>query len=149
VAARGVLAAARSIGQQIHVFYVSHERDLDMTFSHVAQSGAGALVVGADAFFNSRRDQLVGLEARYAIPAIYETREYAVAGGLMSYGTNLAEGYRQVGVYTARILKGDKPADLPVVQSSKFELVVNMKALKAIGIAVPNSMQILADEVIE
>jgi putative ABC transport system substrate-binding protein len=142
-------AAARSIGQQIQVFYVSHERDLDTTFLHVAQSGAGALVVGADAFFNSRRDQLVALAARYGIPAIYETREYAVAGGLMSYGTNLAEGYRQVGVYTARILKGDKPADLPVVQSSKFELVINMKAAKAIGIAVPNSMQILADEVIE
>ena len=106
-------------------------------------------MVGADAFFNSRRDQLVGLAARYAIPAIYETREYAVAGGLMSYGTNLAEGYRQVGVYTGRILKGDKPADLPVVQSSKFELVINMKAAKALRIAVPNSMQILADEVIE
>jgi putative ABC transport system substrate-binding protein len=142
-------AAARRIGQQIQVFYVSDERDLDTTFSHVAQSGAGALVVGADAFFNSHRDQLVGLAARYAIPAIYETREYAVAGGLMSYGTNLAEGYRQVGVYTARILKGDKPADLPVVQSSKFELVINMKAANALGIAVPNSMQILADEVIE
>jgi putative ABC transport system substrate-binding protein len=142
-------AAARSIGQQIQVFYVSNERDLDTTFSHVAQSGAGALVVGADPSFNSRRDQLVGLAARYAIPAIYETREYAVAGGLMSYGTNLAEGYRQVGVYTARILKGDKPADLPVVQSSKFELVINMKAANALGIAVPNSMQILADEVIE
>jgi ABC-type uncharacterized transport system substrate-binding protein len=144
-----VQAAARGIGQQIQVFYVSNERDLDATFSHVAQSGAGALVVGADPFFNSRRDQLVGLAARYGIPAIYETREYAVAGGLMSYGTNLAEGYRQVGIYTARILKGDKPADLPVVQSSKFELVINMKAANALGIAVPNSMQILADEVIE
>jgi putative ABC transport system substrate-binding protein len=144
-----VRAAARSIGQQIQTFYVSDENDLDRTFSHVAQSGAGALVVGADAFFNSHRDQLVGLAARYAIPAIYETREYVVAGGLMSYGTKLAEGYRQVGVYTARILKGDKPADLPVVQSSKFELVINMKAASALGIVVPNSMQILADEVIE
>jgi len=144
-----VQAAARSVGQQIEVFYVSDEKDLDTTFSHVAQSGAKALVVGADAFFNSRRDQLVALAARYAIPAIYETREYVVAGGLMSYGTNLAEGYRQVGIYTARILRGDKPADLPVVQSSKFELVINMKTANALSLTVPNSMQLLADEVIE
>ena len=144
-----VQAAARSVGQQIEVFYVSDEKDLDTTFSHVAQSGAKALVVGADAFFNSRRDQLVALAARYAIPAIYETREYVVAGGLMSYGTNLAEGYRQVGIYTARILRGDKPADLPVVQSSKFELVINIKTANALSLTVPNSMQLLADEVIE
>ena len=144
-----VQAAARSVGQQIEVFYVSDEKDLDTTFSHVAQSGAKALVVGADAFFNNRRDRLVALAARYAIPAIYETREYVVAGGLMSYGTNLAEGYRQVGIYTARILRGDKPADLPVVQSSKFELVINMKTANALSLTVPNSMQLLADEVIE
>jgi putative ABC transport system substrate-binding protein len=142
-------AAARSVGQQIEVFYVSDEKDLDTTFAHVAQSGAKALVVGADAFFNNRRDQLVALAARYAIPAIYETREYVVAGGLMSYGTNLAEGYRQVGIYTARILRGDKPADLPVVQSSKFELVINIKTANALSLTVPNSMQLLADEVIE
>ena len=103
-----VQAAAHSIGQQIQVFYVSDERDLDDTFSRLAQAGVGALVVGADAFFNSQRDRLVALAARYAIPAIFETREYVVAGGWMSYGTNLAEGYRQVGVYTARILRGDK-----------------------------------------
>ena len=144
-----VQAAARSVGQQIEVFYVSDEKDLDTTFSHVAQSGAKALVVGADAFFNNRRDRLVALAARYALPAIYETREYVVAGGLMSYGTNLAEGYRQVGIYTARILRGDKPADLPVVQSSKFELVINMKTANALSLTVPNSMQLLADEVIE
>jgi len=144
-----VEAAARSIGQQIQVFFASDERTLEATFPRLAQSGVGALVVGADPFFNSRRDRLVTLTARYAIPAIYETREYVVAGGLMSYGTKLAEGYRQVGIYTGRILKGDKPGDLPVVQSSKFELVINLKTAKVLGLAIPNSMQLLADEMIE
>jgi putative tryptophan/tyrosine transport system substrate-binding protein len=144
-----VQEAARSAGQQIQVFFASDEPTLEATFPRLAQSGAGALVVGADPFFNSQRDQLVALTARYAIPAIYETREYVVAGGLMSYGTKLAEGYRQVGIYTGRILKGDKPGDLPIVQSSKFELVINMKTAHALGLAVPNSMQLLADEVIE
>jgi putative tryptophan/tyrosine transport system substrate-binding protein len=146
---RSVQEAARSAGQQIQVFFASDEPTLEATFPRLAQSGVGALVVGADPFFNSQRDQLVALTARYAIPAIYETREYVVAGGLMSYGTKLAEGYRQVGIYTGRILKGDKPGDLPIVQSSKFELVINMKTAHALGLAVPNSMQLLADEVIE
>ena len=144
-----VQEAARNAGQQIQVFFASDEPTLEATFPRLAQSGVGALVVGADPFFNSQRDQLVSLAARYAIPAIYETREYVVAGGLMSYGTKLAEGYRQVGIHTGRILKGDKPGDLPVVQSSKFELVINMKTAHALGLAVPNSMQLLADEVIE
>jgi putative ABC transport system substrate-binding protein len=143
-----VQAAATSIGRQIQTFYVSDERDLDTTFSRVAQSGAGALVVGADAFFNSQRDKLVALAAR-AIPAIYETRDYVVAGGLMSYGTRLTDGYHQLGIYTARILRGDRPADLPVVQLSKFELVINMKTAHALGLTVPNALQLLADEVIE
>ena len=144
-----VQEAARSIGQPIQVFYASDEPALEATFSRLAQSGVGALVVGADPFFNSRRDQLVALAARYTIPAIYETRDYVVAGGLMSYGTKLAEGYHQVGIYTGRILKGDKPGDLPVVQASKFELVINMKTARVLGLAVPNSMQLLADEMIE
>jgi putative tryptophan/tyrosine transport system substrate-binding protein len=144
-----VQAAATSIGRQIQTFYVSNERDLDTTFSRVAQSGAGALVVGADAFFKSQRDKLVTRAARYAIPAIYETRDYVVAGGLMSYGTRLVDVYHQLGVYTARILRGDKPADLPLVQLSKFELVINMKTAHALGLTVPNSLQLLADEVIE
>jgi putative tryptophan/tyrosine transport system substrate-binding protein len=144
-----VQAAATSIGRQIQAFYVSDERDLDSTFSRLAQSGAEALVVGSDPFFNSQRDKLVALAAHHAIPAIYETRDYVVAGGLMSYGTRLADGYRQVGIYTARILRGDKPADLPVVQLSKFELVINMKTANALGLTVPNAVQLLADEVIE
>lgn len=144
-----VQEAARSVGQQIQIFYARDELSLEATFPSLVQSGIGALVVGADPFFNSRRDQLVALAARYAIPAIYETRDYVVAGGLMSYGTKLAEAYRQVGIYAGRILKGDKPADLPVVQSSKFELVINVKTANALGLAVPNSMQLLADEVIE
>jgi putative tryptophan/tyrosine transport system substrate-binding protein len=141
--------AATAIGQQIQAFYASDEPTLEVTFSRLAQTGVGALVVSSDPFFNSWRDQIVALATRYAIPAIYETREYVMAGGLMSYGTDLAESYRQVGIYTGRILKGDKPADLPVVLSSKFELVINMKTANALGLAVPNSMQLLADEVIE
>jgi putative ABC transport system substrate-binding protein len=145
----GVQDAARTVGQQVHIVSASTERELDTAFANLSQLRAGALVVGADPFFNSRRDQIVALAARYAIPAIYEAREYAVAGGLMSYGTSLAEGYHQVGVYTARILKGAKPADLPVLQSTKFQFVINMKTAKVLGVKISDNLLSLADEVIE
>jgi putative ABC transport system substrate-binding protein len=144
-----VQEAARTVGQQIHILHASTERELETAFASLVQLRAGALVVGSDPFFNSRRGQLIALAARYAIPAIYEGREYALAGGLISYGTSLAEGYRQVGLYAGRILKGEKPMDLPIVQSTKFEFVINLKTAKALGFTVPNSMQLLADEVIE
>jgi putative tryptophan/tyrosine transport system substrate-binding protein len=141
--------AARTVGQQIHILSASTEGELDTAFAALSQIGAGALVVSADAFFNSRRDQIVALAARYAIPAIYEGREYAVAGGLMSYGTSLIEGYHQVGVYTARILRGAKPADLPVFQLTKFQFVLNLKTAKALGVKISDNLLSLADEVIE
>jgi putative ABC transport system substrate-binding protein len=141
--------AARAVGRQIDVFKASSEADIHAAFRAMARLPAAALLVGADPFFNGRREQLVTLAAHYGVPAMYELREYVLAGGLMSYGTNLADAYRQVGNYTARVLKGDKPADLPVVQSSKFELVINLKAAKALGLTFPDKLLALADEVIE
>jgi len=146
---KDVHEAARAVDQQIHILHASSEPELDTAFTTLPSLRAGALLVGSDPYFNSQRDQIIALAARHAIPAIYEWREFAMAGGLMSYGTSITNTYRQVGLYTGRVLKGEKPADLPVVQPTKFEFVINLKTAKVLGLAVPNSMQLLADEVIE
>ena len=144
-----VEAAAREIGQQIRVLHAGNEAEIDAAFATILQMHAEAVLVAADPFFVSRRDQIVELAARHAIPAVYEAREFPAAGGLMSYGTSLIDGYRQIGIYTGRILKGERPADLPVVQSTKFEFVMNLNAAKPLGLEVPPGLSAGATEVIE
>jgi putative ABC transport system substrate-binding protein len=141
--------AARAVGQQIRVVNASSEQEIDAAFASFSQQGIGGLVSGGDPFFDTRRDQIIALAARYAVPTIYPQRAYTVAGGLISYAPSFSEAYRQAGIYAGRVLKGEKPANLPVVQVTKFELVINLKTAKALGLKVPVSMQLLADEVIE
>ena len=138
-----------SVGKDMLVLGAGNERELDAAVAMTRQRGAGALLLASDPFFVSRRDQLVQLVARQQIPAIYYLREFAEAGGLMSYGNRLADVYRVVGIYVARLLKGEKPIDLPVQQSTKFELVINLKAAKALDLSVPNLLLVSADEVLE
>jgi putative ABC transport system substrate-binding protein len=144
-----VEAAARAIGLQLDIIDVSNDRDIETAIASFVQRGAGALLVGAGAFLTSKRESIVALAARSAIPAMYVEREGAVAGGLLSYGPSQNEAYRQAGIYAGRILKGEKPADLPVMQSAKFEFVINLKTAKTLGLTVPMIMQMTADEVIE
>jgi putative ABC transport system substrate-binding protein len=144
-----IQAAAHSIGQQVRALEAASERDLDAAFARLTQEGVGALLVGGDAFFTSERKRLVALAARHAIPTIYQLRDFVMAGGLISYGASLTDAWRHAGVYVGRILKGAKPADLPVMLPTRFELVINLKAAKALGLTVPLTLQTSADEVIE
>ena len=141
--------AARSLGRQINFLKASNDSDIDAAFAIISQVRAGGIIVGPSPFFTSRRNQIIALAARHAVPAIYEWREYPVDGGLISYGTNLEEAFRETGVYTARILHGEKPADIPVKQPTKFELVINLKTAKALGLTIPQTLSVTADEVIE
>jgi putative tryptophan/tyrosine transport system substrate-binding protein len=145
----GLQAAAQAIGQNILVVEASSVSELDVAFTNLVQNRADALIDTADVFFNSHMEQIVSLAARYGIPAIHSLREYAAAGGLMSYGTNILDAYYEDGIYVARILKGGQVSDLPVLQSAKFEFVINLKAAKALGLEIPPNLLALADEVIE
>jgi putative ABC transport system substrate-binding protein len=141
--------AAKSLGVELPIVKAAAEGEFRAAFDALIRQRAEGLVVAADPFFNSQRETLVALATQHALPAAYEFREFAAAGGLMSYGTDLADSYRQVGVYAGRILKGEKPADLPVVQPTRFQLVINRKAAATLGLTVPPTMLVVADEVIE
>jgi putative ABC transport system substrate-binding protein len=145
----GLQAAAPTLGLHLTVLNARTERDLETAFVTFSQQRVGAVLVGPSAFYNRRVEQLAALAARHTLPAIFPSREYAPAGGLMTYGSSLGYLLRQVGIYAGRILKGDKPADLPVVQASKLELVINLKTAKALGLAVPETLLATADEVIQ
>jgi putative tryptophan/tyrosine transport system substrate-binding protein len=146
---RDLQKAALNLGLQHHILSASSEPEFEIAFAMFRARQIDALIIGNDALFNSRRGQLVNLAARYGIPAIYPLREFAEAGGLMSYGPSLVDAYRQAGIYTGRILKGDKPADLPVTQSSRFEMVINLKTARTLGLDIPLKLHAFADAVIE
>jgi putative ABC transport system substrate-binding protein len=147
--ARDVLAAAPDIGLKVQIVKASTDREIDAAFVSLVQAQTGALLVSNDPFFNNRIEQVIALAARHGIPTMYWTREFVVAGGLISYGTSLTEHYRQVGLYTGRILKSEKPVDLPVQQFTKLELIINLKTAKVLGLQIPDRLLALADEVIE
>jgi ABC-type uncharacterized transport system substrate-binding protein len=146
---RDVLAAASVIGLKVQILKARTDRELDAAFASLVQAQTGALLVGTDAFFMSRVEQLSALAARHSIPAMYSAREFVEAGGLISYGISIVEHYRQIGLYAGRILKGEKPADLPVIQATKFGLSINLKTAKILGLEMPATLLAIADEVIE
>jgi putative ABC transport system substrate-binding protein len=149
VTTRDVLAAAAAIGLKVQRLKAGTDREIEAAFANLVKARTEALLVGADLFFVNRIEEIIALAARHAIPTMYPIREFAVAGGLISYGSSLIEQYRQVGLYTGRILKGEKPADLPVIQATKLELIINLKTAKALGLQIPDRLLALADEVIE
>jgi putative ABC transport system substrate-binding protein len=149
ITAKKLQAAARRLGLQLEVLHASADRDFDTVFASLIQLRAGGLVIGGDPFFNSRSEQLGTLALRHAVPTIYQLRAFAAAGGLMSYGANLTDSYRLTGVYTGRVLRGEKPADLPIQQATKVELVINLQTAKALGLTIPQSLLGRADEVIQ
>jgi putative tryptophan/tyrosine transport system substrate-binding protein len=146
---RELQEAARSIGQRLHIVNAKNEEELEAAFAALVQERVDALLVSADPFFDTKRDRIIAFAAQHQLPAIYQFREYAVAGGLMSYGISITDGYRQVGIYTGKILKGAKPAELPIQRSIKFEFVINLKTAKALGVKISDNLLSLADEVIE
>src|SRR5262249_44353783 len=146
---QALLSAAQALGIDLHVLNASTEQDFDRIFAKLTELRAGGLVIGGDAFFTSRATQLAALTVQHAVPAIYQWREFAAAGGLMSYGSNVTETHRLVGIYTGRILKGGKPADLPVQQATKVEMFINLKIARALGIAIPLPLSGRADEIFE
>jgi putative ABC transport system substrate-binding protein len=146
---RDVRAAAQKLGQQLIILDASSDRDIETSFATFVQRGAGGLIVGAGAFLFSNRERLIALAARHALPAIYADPEDAAAGGLMGYGPSIVDAYHQVGIYAGRILKGEKPGDLPVMQSTKFDLLLNLKTAKALGLTIPPALLAIADDVIE
>jgi putative ABC transport system substrate-binding protein len=146
---RNLQEAARLLGIKLHVLHAGTDRDFDAVFASVVDLHAGGLVISGDPFFNSRSERLAALALRHAVPTVYQFHEFAVAGGLISYGSSITDTHRQTGIYTGRVLKGEKPADLPVQQSTKVELIINLKTAKALGITVPQTLLGRADEVIE
>jgi putative tryptophan/tyrosine transport system substrate-binding protein len=146
---RSLQAAARTLGLELHVLHASTDRDIDMAFARLVQLRIGGLVMGADVFLITREEQLAALALHHRVPAIFQTRAFVVAGGLVSYTGSASDVYRQAGVYIGRVLKGEKPADLPVQQTTKLELIVNLKTARALGLNVPLPLLALADEVIE
>jgi putative ABC transport system substrate-binding protein len=149
VGRRNVEAAARTLGREVRVVEASKDTDLEKAFATLAETHVGGVVVAANPLFNNLREHVLAFTTRLRLPAVYETREFVVAGGLMSYGTNVPEVYRQIGIYTGRVLKGEKPTDLPVLEPTKFDMAINLRTAKAQGIDMPTSILLRANEVIE